>query len=192
MNLPHFLILSTFLVLPGFLPAPDLPPGGNSFALLEKMRNEIIKNDRAQYQIKYTRFKKTLALYESNNNWKEYNRFGFIGKYQFGKSALNATGFGHISLESFKVNPASFSEKDQEQAIDILLRINESVMKRSISKYVGLIVLDSIHITRMGILAAAHLAGPANVKEFLDSWGEKNLKDRMGTHISDYLYRFSR
>lgn len=192
MKLRHYIILLTLLLLPGLLPAPDLPPGGNSFLLLEKMRNEIIKNDKVQYRLKYNRFKKTLAKYESNNNWKEYNRFGFIGKYQFGKSALDAAGYNHINLQTFKLNPASFPETDQEKAMDILLKINESVMLKSINKYVGLIMLDSIHITRSGILAAAHLAGPANVKEFLDSFGEKNFKDRMGTHISDYINLFSR
>lgn len=192
MKLKHFIITLTFLGLPGFLPAPDLPPGGNSFLLLEIMRNEIIRKDKEQYQLKYNHFKKTLAKYESNNNWKEYNRFGYIGKYQFGKSALDATGYSGISLESFKMDPSSFSEKEQDKAMDILLRINESVMKKTINKYVGLIMLDSIQITRPGILAAAHLAGPANVKEFLDSFGEKNVKDRMGTHISDYLHLFSR
>lgn len=192
MKLQHYIILLTVLLVPGFLPAPDLPPGGNSFLLLENMRNEIIKNDKAQYRLKYNRFKKTLAKYESNNNWKEYNRFGFIGKYQFGKSALDATGYGKITLQSFKLNPAFFSEQEQEKAMDILLKINESVMQKSIYKYVGLVMLDSIRITSLGILAAAHLAGPANVKEFLDSFGEKNFKDRMGTHISDYINLFSR
>ncbi|MFA6127405.1 MAG: hypothetical protein WC699_08880 [Bacteroidales bacterium] len=192
MNIRHIIILITALIIPGFLPAPDLPPGGNSFLLLEKMRTEIIRKDKAQYLIKYNRFKRTLARYESNNNWKEYNRYGFIGKYQFGKSALDATGFGSVTLESFKSNPSSFSDQDQEKAMDILLKINESVMRQSINKYIGLTMLDSIRITRMGILAAAHLAGPANVKEFLDSFGRINAKDRMGTHISDYINLFSR
>jgi hypothetical protein len=192
MTLRHFKILLVFLILPGLLPAPDLPPGGNSFLLLDKMRTEIIKKDKIQYQLKYNRFKKTLANYESTNNWKEYTRFGFIGKYQLGRSALDATGYGNVTLESFKRNPSSFSEQQQEKAMDILLKINESVMKRSINKYVGLMMLDTIRVTRMGILAAAHLAGPANVKEFLESFGVKNVKDRLGTHISDYLYRFSR
>jgi hypothetical protein len=192
MRLRYYILLLTFLALPGFLPAPDLPPGGNSFLLLDKMRNDIVKKDKALYQVRYQRFKKTLARYESNNNWKEYNRFGYIGKYQFGKSALEATGYGHVSLQSFKINPASFPEKDQEEAMDILLRINESVMKKSIEKFVGFTMLDSIRITRTGILAAAHLAGPANVKEFLESFGKKNVRDRMGTHVSDYVFRFSR
>ncbi len=191
MKFIYILILLIALAIPGYLPAPDLPPGGNSFLLLEKMRNDIIKKDKVQFSVKYYRFKKLLAKYESESNWKEYSKFGFIGKYQFGKSALDATGYGNISLQEFKSNPNSFSEQDQEKAMDILLKINESVMIKSISKYVGMIFYDSIPITRMGILAAAHLAGPANVKEFLDSFGEKNFQDRLGTSISDYLYRFS-
>lgn len=192
MKFLHIVLLLIAMLVPGLLPAPDLPPGGDSFLLLEKMRNETIKKDKAQYKIKYFRFKKLLAKFESDNNWKEYNRFGFIGKYQFGKSALDATGYGHVTLEQFKSNPASFSEQDQEKAMDILLKINESVMTKSINQYVGLVFYDTLVVTRMGILAAAHLAGPANVKEFLDSSGKRNFKDRMGTHISDYIYLFSR
>lgn len=192
MKFRYIILLLTFLIRPGFLPAPDLPPDSNPFLLLDKMRNEILKNDKARYHLNYKQFKKTLAKYESNCNWKEYNRFGFIGKYQFGKSALDATGYGHINFESFKSNPYLFSEKDQEIAMDVLLNINETVMQKSINRYVGFIMLDSIRITRPGILAAAHLAGPANVKEFLDSYGQKNARDRMGTNISDYLNIFSR
>jgi hypothetical protein len=76
--------------------------------------------------------------------------------------------------------------------MDKLLKINESIMHGSITQFVGMTMLDTIRITRMGILAAAHLAGPANVKEFLESFGQKNVRDRMGTYISDYVYLFSR
>ncbi len=192
MKFKYIFLLALAMLVPGLLPAPDLPPDGNPFLLLDKMRNDIIKKDKSQYRVRYFRFKKLLAKYESANNWKEYNQFGFIGKYQFGQSALDATGYGHITFENFKLNPASFPEQDQEKAMDILLKINESVMGKSIDKFVGLIFFDSIPLTRMGILAAAHLAGPANVREFLESFGERNFKDKMGTRISDYVYRFSR
>jgi hypothetical protein len=192
MKLSHIIILILALFIPGRLPAPDLPPGKNSFLLLENMRSETIKKDKVQYNLKYYRFKRLLGKLESNNNWKEYNKYGYIGKYQFGTSALNATGFGHITFHDFKLNPSSFPEHEQEKAMDVLLRINETVMAKSINKYVGLHFFDTLRITRMGILAAAHLAGPANVKEFLDTFGEVNVKDRLGTYVSDYIYRFSR
>lgn len=192
MKVKYYILLLFFIILPGLLPAPALPPGGNSFLLLARMREETIRKDKAQYQVRYHRFKKILANYESNNNWKEYNRYGYIGKYQFGRSALNATGNGHISFTDFKSNPSVFPEKEQEKAMDALLKINESVMRKSIEKYVGLTILDSIRLTRSGILAAAHLAGPANVKEFLESFGARNVRDRMGTYVSDYIRLFSR
>jgi len=192
MNLRHYIGLVVLLVIPGLLPAPDLPPGGDSFSLLDAMRKEIITKDKARFHVKYSHFKKSLAKLESRNNWTEYNRYGFIGKYQFGKSALEATGYGHVTAIDFKTNPGVFPESDQERAMDILLRLNESVMRDCFDRYVGYTILDTIPITRAGILAAAHLAGPANVKEFLQSFGEKDSKDRMGTRISDYLYQFSR
>ncbi len=140
----------------------------------------------------YNRFKNSLARFESRNNWKEFNRYGFIGKYQFGKSALEATGYGSVSVTEFRVNPGIFPEADQEKAMDALLKINESSLHDYFRRYVGYTVSDSIRITRAGILAAAHLAGSANVRQYLESFGSKDLKDRMGTSISDYLYRFSR
>jgi len=190
MRLKYFLIVFIALAIPGLLPAPDLPDD-DSFRLLEKIRLETINKDRAENQQKYGRIKAALAKYESNNNWKMYNRFGCIGKYQFGRSALDATGYSNRSWRKFKANPATFSEQDQEDAMDILLSINESDMKPMIDKYVGIKMLNSITITRMGILAAAHLAGPANVKEFLESYGSVNARDRMGTRVSDYLDRFA-
>ncbi len=192
MNIRYYIILFLALLLPGLLPAPDLPPGGDSFSLLDGMRKEILTKDKARFNQQYQRFKKALAKLESRNNWKEFNRYGFIGKYQFGKSALEATGYGHVTASGFKADPSTFPESDQEKAMDILIRLNESVMKDCFDRYVGYTVLDTIPLTRAGILAAAHLAGPANVKEFLESFGEKDSKDRMGTRISDYLYQFSR
>ena len=178
--------------VPSLLPAPDLPPGGDAFSYLEIIRTEILKKDRKDYQSNYSHFKKALARYESRNNWKEYNRYGYIGKYQFGRSALNATGYSHITLEGFKRDPQVFPEMDQEKAMDALLHINESALNDCIQDFVGYTTCDTIRITRMGILAAAHLSGPANVKEFLESSGRENPRDRMGTHLSDYIYIFSR
>lgn len=186
------LLILGMLSFPGLLPAPDLPPDGNPFIMLESMRKEIVNQDQKQYYTHYRSFKKELAKFESRNNWMEYNRFGFIGKYQFGKSALEATGFDHVTFKDFKANPSVFPEKDQEKAMDILLKLNESSLNDLFDRYVGYTLGDSIRITRTGILAAAHLAGSANVRQYLESFGTKDLRDRMGTRISDYLSRFSR
>ncbi len=192
MSLRRYIILFLSLVIPGLLPAPGLPPGGDSFTMLKAMREEIVSKDKIQFHMKYSRFKKSLARLESRNDWTQHNRYGYIGKYQFGKSALEATGYGHITAGSFRADPGVFPEAEQEKAMDILLRLNESVMKDCFNRYVGYTICDSIRITRAGILAASHLAGTANVREFLESFGDKDAKDGMGTRISDYFSQFSR
>jgi len=155
------------------------------------MRKEIITSDKTDYHRNYSRFKLSLARMESRNNWLEYNRYGFIGKYQFGKSALEATGYSHVNYREFRTNPGIFPEKEQEKAMDILLKLNESSLSDLFNRFVGFSINDSIRITRAGILAAAHLAGSANVRQYLESFGSHERSDRMGTSISDYLYRFS-
>ncbi|MFO7617527.1 MAG: hypothetical protein R6V75_09770 [Bacteroidales bacterium] len=192
MKIKIFHIIILLLILPLRLPAPDLPGTPDSFALLENIRTEELRRDKAEYLSQYQGFKLKLARLESSNNWKEYNRFGYIGKYQFGKSALAATGYSHVTPEAFKEDPDIFPEHEQEKAMDHLLKLNESDMRAYVERYVGLTLLDSIRISRAGILAAAHLSGPANVKEFLDTNGARNPKDRMGTRLSDYLHHFSR
>ncbi|NLO68065.1 MAG: transglycosylase family protein [Bacteroidales bacterium] len=187
-----FYILTLFLIMPVRLPAPDMPGTPDSFALLDEIRAKVLKRDKEAYLAHYNDFKKKLARLESSNNWKEFNQFGYIGKYQFGKSALAATGYDHVNPEEFMKDPNIFPEKDQEKAMDELLRLNEVDMRNYFEQYIGLTLFDTIPITRTGILAAAHLSGPANVKMFFDTNGERNPKDRMGTRLSDYLHHFSR
>ena len=49
--------------------------------------------------------------------------------------------------------------------------------------------INGIDITDSGILAAAHLAGPGNVKKFFRKGYE--FKDGNGTKMTSYLQRFS-
>ena len=51
-------------------------------------------------------------------------------------------------------------------------------------------VINGTEITESGILAAAHLSGPGNVKKYLRSDGKNNLKDAFGTSISKYMNTF--
>ena len=46
-------------------------------------------------------------------------------------------------------------------------------------------------VTESGILAAAHLAGPGNVKRYLRSYGAIGFTDAFGTEIESYLRNFS-
>ncbi len=191
MNYSKLIIIFLLTLIPVSVLAPDSLEKHDPFDLLHEMREHLIRNDKADYRKNYMQFKRELASLESSNDWTRYNLYGYIGKYQFGQDALEATGFGHVNFNTFVQDPGTFSENEQEQAMDRLLKLNEQVLRPYIHRYVGHKVLDSITITRSGLLAAAHLAGPGNVKRFLESEGSFNPKDRMGTRLSDYLSGFA-
>jgi len=120
---------------------------------------------------------------ESRNRYGVVNRFGYMGKYQFGRKTLDHLGFKKISNEEFLSSP-----EIQEEAMLELLRHNRHVMRRTTKKYANTIV-RGILVTESGILAGAHLAGPRAVKRFLR--GGKNKKDGLGTPVSSYIKKFS-
>jgi hypothetical protein len=181
-------ILSPF---PRMVFAPSMHQSYDSNAILTRMINEKRIRERIEYNRSIRDFKNDLAFRESSNNWRKYNPYGYIGKFQFGEAALDVTGYGHISFVDFIDNPAIFPEKEQEKAMDSLLMFNEYILKDYIEKYEGSLICDSIPVSRIGLLAASHLAGPGNVKRFLNTKGRYNPKDRMGTRLSDYLLAFS-
>lgn len=170
--------------------APNLRSDYSFTEIQAQLRKQYQIDQEIIYQKNLRHFKYALADKESANDWKNYNPYGYIGKFQFGKAALQSTGFGNIDFVDFMNNPSIFPEKDQEKAMDSLLRINQFILKDYINDYEGDFILDSIKITRTGLLAAAHLAGPGNVKKFLDTEGRYNPKDQLGTRLSDYLINF--
>ena len=120
---------------------------------------------------------------ESGNRYKIVNRFGYLGKYQFGRRTLNQLGFRKISNKEFLNTP-----EIQEKAMMELLKHNKHIMRKYIAKYDGTVV-RGISVTESGILAATHLAGPRAVKRFLK--GGKDKRDGLGTPLSSYLRKFS-
>lgn len=128
-------------------------------------------------------FKEALAFKESSGNYFEVNTLGYLGKYQFGVGTLRTVG----------VQNSDRFLKDtqlQERAFYTNLSRNKWILRREISRFGGRHI-DGIKITESGILAAAHLAGPGNVKRYLISNGVADVKDSYGTRLSDYMYRFS-
>ncbi len=131
----------------------------------------------------YTGFKEALAFRESGGNYRVVNKFGYMGKYQFGQSTLDLIGID--ANQDFLKNPIL-----QEQAFFLNASRNKWVLRRDIKRFVNQWVAG-IQITESGILAAAHLAGPGNVKKFLRSGGAIGFNDGFGTSIRSYLKRFS-
>jgi hypothetical protein len=144
-----------------------------------------VQEERAKELSKYL---DAIGHSESRNNPEAYNRYGYIGKYQFGYITLKSCGYGYICYADFVKNPSIWSEEDQEKAMITLLSKNEGHLRKIIHKYNGE-AIKGIVITKSGILAAAHLAGAGGVIKYF-KYGY-NPKDAYGTRLEDYLIKFS-
>ena len=143
---------------------------------IEAPRLEIIIKD-------HNKFLEDIGFRESSNNYHAVNQFGYLGKYQFGRRTLDGLGYKDVTNREFLE-----SHSLQEEAMYALLNHNRKILRRQINKYVGTTVAG-IYITESGLLAAAHLAGPGNVRKFLRKGYE--FKDGNGTKMTSYMVKFS-
>ena len=127
-------------------------------------------------------YKEAIAHKESQGKYRRINTLGYLGKYQFGVGTLKSIGI-HDSL-GFLNNP-----KLQEKAFVTLLSKNKYELRHYIKYFEGKVV-DGVKITESGILAAAHLGGTGSVKRFLNSNGERKMKDDYGTSVRTYIRDF--
>jgi len=131
----------------------------------------------------YVGFKEAVAFKESQGKYHRVNTFGYLGKYQFGKSTLKR--FKIYDTYEFLKDPSL-----QEDAFLALCSVNKWILIRDIKRSVGRRI-NGIKITESGILAAAHLAGAGNVKKYLRSNGTQGFSDAYGTNIEHYLKKFA-
>ena len=129
-------------------------------------------------------FKEFLGFFESGSDYKKINRLGYLGKYQFGRSTLKV-------LRIKKINKFIDIPELQEKAFLMNVMRNKWILRREIKRFNGK-KLNNILITESGIIAAAHLSGPGNVKKYLRNYGDDkfDLGDINGTKISDYIKTF--
>ena len=156
-------------------------------------KSSEISNDIAFYDVKeqytphlgksFAGFKEALGFKESQNNYFRVNKFGYLGKYQFGKSTLKLIGIYDSNM--FLKTPEL-----QEKAFIANAQRNKWVLRRDIKRFVGK-KINGVEITESGILAAAHLAGPGSVKKYLRSYGKNGFSDAFGTSVRYYMKKFS-
>ncbi len=149
--------------------------------------NTITGPKLAAYNIPYLEkdfvgFKEALAFKESQGKYTVVNTFGYLGKYQFGKTTL--LRFKIYNTKAFLNNPEL-----QEKAFKALCKVNKWILRKDIQRCVGK-TINGITISTSGILAAAHLSGAGNVKKFLRSNGTLNFSDAYGSSIECYLKKF--
>ncbi len=132
----------------------------------------------------YLGFKEAIGFKESQGNYLTVNKYGYLGKYQFGRGTLKMIGI-HNNKKDFLKNASL-----QEKAFLAYTSKNKWILRRDIKRYVGR-TIAGVKITESGILAAAHLAGAGNVKKYLRSGGAVGFEDANGTSIRYYLKKFA-
>lgn len=131
----------------------------------------------------FVAFKEAVAFKESQGQYDRVNELGYLGKYQFGKSTLNR-------LKIYDTHEFLNTPELQENAFIALCSLNKWILIRDIKRSVGK-KINGVPITESGILAAAHLAGAGNVKNYLRSNGEDIFMDANGTNVQHYMKKFS-
>lgn len=134
------------------------------------------------YEEELQNFLDALGFRESGNRYHITNKWGYMGKYQFGRSTLKGLGF-KVTKQEFLNNPQL-----QEEAMMALLLHNKEKLQKYIDIFDGQTV-NGMLITESGILAAAHLGGQGSVKRYFKNG--KVFKDGNGTKITSYMNKFS-
>ena len=128
-------------------------------------------------------FAQKMAYKESRGMLHLVNPYGYMGKYQFGKSALRTVGI--YDYQEFLRNA-----EWQDKAFEALIARNKWELRKEIAKFSGK-VINGVEITESGLVAAAHLGGAGSVKKYLRSNGKNGFKDGFGTSLSSYIRKFA-
>jgi hypothetical protein len=144
--------------------------------------SDLSINNFADTGSSFAGFKEALGFKESRNNYSTINKFGYLGKYQFGRSTLLLLGIH--DTDAFLNNPVL-----QEKAFIANASRNKWVLRKDIKRFAGKNI-NGVLITESGILAAAHLGGPGSVKRYLRSGGVDGFRDAFGTSLKSYMKKF--
>ena len=149
----------------------------------QRLKEQAIKDSIASYhKVELDNFLSAIGFRESGNRYDITNTFGYMGKYQFGRSTLKGLGY-KVSKKEFLNNPDL-----QEEAMLSLLKHNKEKLQKYIDVFDGK-TINGIYITESGILAAAHLGGQGSVRRYFRNG--KVFKDGNGTKITSYMDKFS-
>lgn len=145
------------------------------------------------YSVDMDKYLSVMAHKESRDDYKALNRFGYMGKYQFGKTTLkHLRGNGLLTFENTEIKTQKFLDNPvlQEAAMSALTAHNLQCLKSyGLMKFLGKDV-GGVKITIEGLLAAAHLRGPWAVRQFVVTGGDINKVDGNGTSVKTYIKAF--
>jgi len=124
------------------------------------------------------------GAYRRNENGNAYGGLVQMGEARL-KDYNNATGAG-LTPESYRM----MTEEAQREVENWHFRdINQRINSEGLDEYIGQ-TINGTRITRDSIVAMSHLGGFNGAKKYLESGGEQNPSDELGTSLSDYASKF--
>jgi len=170
----YIFILTLFSILLLAIKSPSSKPEFLEVCIEEEVTPIIIKSE-------YELFLDAIGHQESGNRYHIVNRYGYMGRYQFGRSTLKTL--------KIKVTKREFLEDTflQEYAMHKHLLYNKKRLNKYINKYEGKTV-HGVLVTESGLLAAAHLGGAGSVRKWFRTG--KIRQDGNGVKITSYMKRF--
>ncbi len=140
-------------------------------------------------------FMDSMAMRESNNTPTVVNRYGYMGKYQFGPKTLWDLGRDfQVTRDEFLGNVAL-----QDSAMVEYLKDNRQIIGDLVIQYNGR-WYNGIYITESGLLAGAHLVGPHGLRAYFDPSyrirrNGRSVRPRTfdgnGVQVAQYIDQFS-
>lgn len=108
----------------------------------------------------------------------------FGGLIQMGQARIDewaaATGNASMTPAEFSALPAG------EQKAASLWHIKDLIAQAEATGAIGS-TINGVTVTLSGLVAVAHLGGGAGMRKFVESGGEYNPEDELGTSLTDYL-----
>ena len=163
-----------------------LPESSNTFLLKNSEPVEVVEAPESEEQKPL--FKEKLKESESSNNYSVVNTEGYMGAYQFGKARLD--DYKKETGEEFDNKTFVKDKKLQDKVFEWHTNnIQNYITKNKLDNYIGK-EINGVPVTLNGLIAVAHLGGNYGMRKFLESNGDYNPSDSVGTSLTDYLNKF--
>jgi serralysin len=156
----------------------------------------------------YDEYFDALGQRESSNRYNLESTAGYLGRYQFGESALvdchfyegdNTPANDWIGKWSAEANGQGVKSKGDflglPKAQDFASRRFaelqwKTIARLGLDKYDGQ-TIGGVLVTKSGMLGGAHLVGAGMLKVFLTSGGKIVPRDGNGTPVTEYIQLFA-
>ncbi len=166
----------------------------------------IVHDEMVIDNIFISKYKESLSKYETGGKQDSYsvkNKYGYAGKYQFGKSTLITLYDNKLIDFDVKTMGIDIFLQDsvlQEKALNALIIYNLNYLKnKNLFRFIGKKFHGTV-VTTEGLLASSHLVGASAVRHFLENngsledfyiQGKKCRKiDGNGVSLVDYMKIF--